>query len=139
MLHQLTKSPFEPLKEASLKHLTFKTVFLLVLGLGKRHVVKIPTGEIYAWLFKNVQQSTGLVKSFFVSFPNLSVQESFGQGTAGLCSTSGYPNSNSFIGRSLKEDRSLCPDRTLSYYLDRTKDMRQGKDLVFVSLRQMLQ
>ena len=29
VLHQLTKAPFEPLKEASLKHLTFKTVFLL--------------------------------------------------------------------------------------------------------------
>ena len=27
VLHQLTKAPFEPLKEASLKHLTFKTVF----------------------------------------------------------------------------------------------------------------
>ena len=30
------KGPFEPIKEASLKHLTFKTVFLLVLGSGKR-------------------------------------------------------------------------------------------------------
>ena len=29
VLHQLTKAPFEPLREASLKHLTFKTVFLL--------------------------------------------------------------------------------------------------------------
>ena len=28
VLHQLTKAPFEPIKEASLKHLTFKTVFL---------------------------------------------------------------------------------------------------------------
>ena len=27
---------FEPIKEASLKHLTFKTVFLLALGSGKR-------------------------------------------------------------------------------------------------------
>ena len=36
VLHQLTKAPFEPLKEASLKHLTFKTVFLLALGSGKR-------------------------------------------------------------------------------------------------------
>ena len=27
VLHQLTKAPFEPIKEASLKHLTFKTVF----------------------------------------------------------------------------------------------------------------
>ena len=36
VLHQLTKAPFEPVKEASLKHLTFKTVFLLALGSGKR-------------------------------------------------------------------------------------------------------
>ena len=36
VLHQLTKPPFEPLRKASLKHLTFKTVFLLALGSGKR-------------------------------------------------------------------------------------------------------
>ena len=29
VLHKLTKAPFEPIKEVSLKHLTFKTVFLL--------------------------------------------------------------------------------------------------------------
>ena len=39
VLHQLTKAPFEPIKEASLKHLTFKTVFLLALGSGKRRSV----------------------------------------------------------------------------------------------------
>ena len=32
VLHQLTKAPFEPLKEALLKLLTFKTAFLLALG-----------------------------------------------------------------------------------------------------------
>ena len=31
VLHQLTKAPFEPLKETSLKHLIFKTAFLLAL------------------------------------------------------------------------------------------------------------
>ena len=35
VLHQLTKAPFEAIKKASLKHLTFKTVFLLAFGLGK--------------------------------------------------------------------------------------------------------
>ena len=44
VLHQLTKAPFEPLKEALLKHLTFKTVFLLALGSGKCR------SEIQAWL-----------------------------------------------------------------------------------------
>ena len=35
VLHQLTKAPMESLKEAALKDLTFKTVFLLVWGSGK--------------------------------------------------------------------------------------------------------
>ena len=52
VLHQLTKAPFEPLKEASLKNLTFKTVFLLALGSGKRR------SEIHAWLHKNIRHQS---------------------------------------------------------------------------------
>ena len=52
VLHQLTKAPFEPLKEASLKHLTFKTVFLLALVSGKRR------SEIHAWLYKNIRHQS---------------------------------------------------------------------------------
>ena len=37
------------------------------------------------------------------------------------------------LDRSLKSDRSLCPVRALHYYLDRTSDLRQNKELVFVS------
>ena len=43
------------------------------------------------------------------------------------------------LDKSLSEDRSLCPVRALRYYLDRTKDLRQGKDLVFVSFRKGFQ
>ena len=52
VLHQLTKAPFEPLKEASLKHLIFKTVFLLALGSGKRR------SEIHAWFHKNIRHQS---------------------------------------------------------------------------------
>ena len=52
VLHQLTKAPFEPLKEASLKYLTFKTVFLLALGSGERR------SEIHAWLHKNIRHQS---------------------------------------------------------------------------------
>ena len=45
VLHQLTQAPHEPLKDVSLKQLTFKTVFLLALASGKCRT------EIYAWLF----------------------------------------------------------------------------------------
>ena len=70
VLHQLTKAPFEPLKEASLKHLT-------------------------------------------VVIPALAPS----------------------LDKSLKGDRSLCPVRALRYYLDRTSDLRQNKELVFVSFK----
>ena len=35
VLDQLTKAHFEPVKETSLKHFTFKTVFVVALGSGK--------------------------------------------------------------------------------------------------------
>ena len=49
VLHQLSKAPLEPFRKASLKHLTFKTVFLLALGSGKRR------SEIHVWLYKNIR------------------------------------------------------------------------------------
>ena len=52
VLHQLTKAPFEPIQESSLKHLTFKTVFLLALGSGKRR------SEMHAWLNKNIRRQS---------------------------------------------------------------------------------
>ena len=39
------------------------------------------------------------------------------------------------LDRSLKSDRSLCPVRALRYYLDSTSDLRQNKELVFVSFK----
>ena len=39
------------------------------------------------------------------------------------------------LDKSLKDDRTLCPVRALRYYLDKTKDLRTGKQLVFVSFK----
>ena len=39
------------------------------------------------------------------------------------------------LEKSLTGDRSLCPVRALRYYLDRTSDIRQNKELVFVSFK----
>ena len=68
VLHQLTKAPFEPIKEASLKHLIFKTGFLLALGSGKRR------NEIHAWQDKNHQTPVRLVKSVSIPITQLSFQ-----------------------------------------------------------------
>ena len=39
------------------------------------------------------------------------------------------------LDKSLKGNRSLCPIRAFRYYLDRTSDLGQNKDLVFVSFK----
>ena len=48
VLLRLTKPPFEPLSEAPLKWLTYKTVFLLALASGKRR------SEIHAWTHSSI-------------------------------------------------------------------------------------
>ena len=48
VLNELTKAPFEPMKDTDLKHRTFKTAFLLALASGKRH------SEIHAWVANKV-------------------------------------------------------------------------------------
>ena len=129
VLHQLTKAPFEPLKEASLKHLTFKTVFLLALGSGKRR------SEIHAWQHKNIRHQSDWSKvSLFPSPRFLSKNQLSKEGPESVAPVV-IPALAPTLDRSLKSDRSLCPIRALRYYLDRTSDIRQGKELVFVSFK----
>ena len=129
VLHQLTKAPFEPLRKASLKHLTFKTVFLLALGSGKRR------SEIHAWLFKNIRHQENWTQvSFYPSPSFISKNQLAKEGSASVAPVV-IPALAPSLDRSLREDKSLCPVRALRYYLDRTKDIRVGKELVFVSFR----
>ena len=129
VLHQLTKAPFEPLKEASLKHLTFKTVFLLALGSGKCR------SEIHAWLHKNIRHQSDWSKvSLYPSPSFLSKNQVAKEGPDSVAPVV-IPALAPSLDRSLKGDRSLCPVRALRYYLDRTLDLRQNKELVFVSFK----
>ena len=129
MLHQLTKAPFEPIKEASLKHLTFKTVFLLALGSGKHR------SEIHAWHNRNIRHQSDWSKvSLYPSHSFLSMNQLAKEGPDSVAPVI-IPALAPTLDRSLKSDRSLCPVRALRYYLDRTSDLRQNKELVFVSFK----
>ena len=46
------------------------------------------------------------------------------------------PALTTMLDSSLVEEKSLCPVRALKVYLDKTKSMRKGKALLFVSLRE---
>ena len=126
VLHQLTKPPFEPLRKASLKHLTFKTVVLLALGSGKRR----SEIHVHAWLNKADWSKESLYPSPSFLAKNHLAKEG-PECVAPVVIPALAPN----LDKSLKEDRSLCPVRALCYYLDKTQDLRQGKELVFVSFK----
>ena len=129
VLHQLTKAPFEPLKESSLKHLTFKTVFLLALGSGKRR------SEIHAWLHKNIRHQSDWSKVSLYPSPSFLSKNQLAKEGPDSVAPVVIPALAPPLDRSLKGDRSLCPVRALRYYLDRTADLRQNKELVFVSFK----
>ena len=129
VLHQLTQPPFEPLRKASLKHLTFKTVFLLALGSGKRR------SEIHAWLHKNIRHQEDWTNvSLFPSPCFLSKNELAKEGPCSVAPVI-IPALAPTLDQSLKDDRTLCPVRALRYYLDKTKDLRSNKQLVLVSFK----
>ena len=114
VLHQLTKAPFEPLRKASLKHLTFKTVFLLALGSGKRR------SEVHAWLYKNIRhQESWSQVSLYPSPCFLSKNQLARDGPASVAPVVISALAPT-LDKSLSEDKSLCPVRALRYYLDRT-------------------
>ena len=119
MLHQLTKAPFEPLQKALLKHLTFKTVFVLALVSGKRR------SEIHAWLAKNIRHQEDWSKvSLYPSPSFLSKNQLAWDGPTSVAPVV-IPALAPTLDKSLSGDRSLCPVRALRYYLDRTKDFRR--------------
>ena len=123
------KAPFEPLKESSLKHLTFKTVFLLALGSGKRR------SEIHAWLHKNIRHQSDWFKVSLYPSPSFLSKNQLAKEGPDSVAPVVIPALAPSLDRSLKGDRSLCPVRALRYYLDRTSDLRQNKELVFVSFK----
>ena len=133
VLHQLTKAPFEPFRKASLKHLTWKTVFLLALGSGKRR------SEMHAWLYKNIRhQEKWSQVSLYPSPAFLSKNQLAGDGPASVAPVI-IPALAPSVDSSLPQDRSLCPVRALRYYLDKTQNLREGKELVFVSFKKSFQ
>ena len=119
VLGSLLKAPYEPLGAASLKHLTWKTVFLLTLAAGKRR------GEIHAlidmvqhsheWRSITLRPSPGfLAKTHVAARPEAAFTEVE------------IPALTQIVGQD-DQDRLLCPVRAIKFYLDRTKPLRANR------------
>ena len=92
VLHQLTKAPFEPLKEASLKHLTFKTVFLLALGSGKCR------SEIHAWQNRNIRHQADWSKVSLYPSPSFLSKNQMAKKGSRQSGSSGYTSPGPYSG-----------------------------------------
>ena len=120
VLHRLTEPPFEPLEEASMKHLTWKTAFLVLWGTACRR------SELHALDFET-----------FVRAPDWSYVE--------LYTTPDYrakfqrsDEPRMYVVRRLDapsgEDAKCCPVRALRIYLDRTNNVRDRRRRLFLSI-----
>lgn len=127
VLLSLTKGPFEPLQKASLRDLTLKTVFLVLLASGARR------SEVHALSFKGVSHSPDWREVSLTPIPSFIAKTQFRSGGESVLRTITIPSLGHTLGRDLAEDRLLCPVRALKVYLARTKDLRKDKRLLFVS------
>ena len=129
VLNELTKAPFEPMKDTDLKHLTLKTAFLLALASGKH------CSEIHAWVANKVSNLGQWEKvALFPSSDFIAKNQLAREGSQSVSPVT-IPALTTIVDRQFKEDRTLCPVRALRYYLDQTKDLRGSRSLLFISFK----
>ena len=129
VLNELTKEPFEPMKDTNLKHHTLKTYFLLALASGKRR------SEIHAWVANKVSNLGQWEKvALFPSSDFIAKNQLAREGSQSVSPVT-IPALTTIVDRQFKEDRTLCLVRAPRYYLDRTKEMRGSWSLLFISFK----
>lgn len=128
VLQCLLKDPFEPIQSVTLKHLTFKTVFLTALATGKRR------SELHAMChdsnhFKQNQEQTAIKLYPDIAFIAKSQ----------VLDTIAQPvkvNAFRLVGGE-EPDKKLCPVRALLHYRKSTSSeaIRKGRRKLFISYK----
>ena len=118
VLNELTKAPFEPMKDPDLKHLTLKTAFLLALASSKRR------SEIHAWVSNKVSNLGQWEKvALFPSFDFIAKNQLARKGSQSVSPVT-IPALTTIVDRQFKEHRTLCPVRAL-----------RSQSLLFISFK----
>lgn len=129
VLKALKDPPFEPMEDAELQFVTWKTLFLVLLASGGRR------GEVHALEFESVKTSKD--GTYVILKPHV------GFLSKTHIRTGGASKLDSFIIKSIagsvdsdsEGDSKLCPVRALRTYLSRTRHLRDGKKLLFISFQ----
>ena len=129
VLNLLCNPPFEPLQTATLKCLTFKTVFLFALASGRRR------SEIHSLDFHSLKWSEQNGVTLLSISPVLGFLPKNQRSTDSKPQNIVIPSlpCGSEANISSTQDQLLCPIRSIIKYIDRTKEMRHDKQKLFIS------
>ena len=97
VLNELTKAPFEPMKDTDLKHLTLKTDFLLALASCKRH------SEIHAWVTNKVSNQGHWEKVFLFPSSDFIAKNQLAREDSQSVSLVTIPALTTIVGRQFKK------------------------------------
>ena len=132
VLSALQHHPFEPLREAPLWALTYKTIFLTALGTAKRR------GELHAFLHK-IRHAEDWTRLVLVPDPVFVAKtEKPGQPDTKLQEVT-VEALGAFVGPDLPRDASNCVVRAIKIYLARTQSFRGKRKRLFISYKQSKQ
>ena len=113
------------MKDTDPKHLTLKTAFLLALASGKHR------SEIHA----KVSNLGQWKKVALFPSPDFIAKSQLAREGSQSVSRVTIPALTTIVDRQFRKDRTLCLVRALRYYLDRTKDLKGSRSLLFISFK----
>lgn len=123
VLNALCQAPFEPLQNADIKIISYKTALLLALASAKR-VSEITAFSIHPSCIEFSADNTRVTLRPNVAFiPKVSMS----YGSCDLQLTSFHPPP--FLSEEQERLHSLCPVRALRLYLDKTSSFRRTDQL----------
>ena len=130
VLHALVEKPFEPLGEVSIKILTLKTVFLVLLASGARR------GEVHALDARSLSHAPDWSWITLHPVPEfLAKTQRRSEGASrfeGIKIRALAPS----VGPDLQEGKALCPVRAVRCYLKRTEHFRKAQRRLFISYQE---
>ena len=91
--------------------------------------------EIHAWVANKVSNLGQWEKVALFPSSNFIAKNQLAREGSQSVSPVTIPALTTIVDRQFKEDRTLCPVRALRYYLDRTKDLRGSRSLLFISFK----
>jgi integrase len=131
VLWALTESPFEPIRTASVKAMTWKTLFLLLLASGARR------SEVHAIDWKTIEHGPKWEHVVLHPVMGFVYKTQRSRGVAKKPKVITIPALQPLCTAGLEVERTLCPVRALKVYLARTQILRDKEQrTLFVSYDQ---